>query len=101
MRDYEDALMNTNSRLIAIFAAMGFLISVLVFAYVEFVGVFEGTLYTGFVVLCPPSLLRIMLNEVMNDKFGFYAIWLLIGLLNSGLYAVIGAAYVGLREKSD
>jgi len=34
----------------------------------------------------------------MKDKGSFCAIWSLIGITNSGLYAVIGAAVVGLRK---
>jgi hypothetical protein len=36
----------------------------------------------------------------MKDNGSAYAIWALIGLLNSAFYAVVGAAVVGLRKKS-
>ena len=52
-----------------------------------------------FVVFCPPILLSIPFSEVMKDKSGAYVIWPLIGLLDSGLYAAVGAAVVGLRKK--
>jgi hypothetical protein len=53
-----------------------------------------------FVVFCPPILLAIPFSEVMKDKGSAYVIWALIGLLNSALYAVVGAAVAGLRKKS-
>jgi hypothetical protein len=37
----------------------------------------------------------------MKAKGGFYTIWSLIGLLNSGLYAVVGAVIVGLRKSQS
>jgi hypothetical protein len=37
----------------------------------------------------------------MKDRSAFYAICLLIGFLNSGHYAAIGAAIAGQLWKSD
>lgn len=53
-----------------------------------------------FVIFCPAILLSIPFSEVMKNKGGAYVIWTLIGLLNSGLYAVVGAMVVGLRKGS-
>ena len=75
------------------------LVSSLVFAYIQFLGFFDATLYTLFAAVCPPSLLCIPLSDVMKEKGSSYAIWLLIGLTNAGLYAVVGSAYVGLQNK--
>ena len=61
-------------------------------------GELDATLYAAFAILCPPSLLCIPFSEAMKDKGSFCAIWSLIGITNSGLYAVIGAAVVGLRK---
>jgi hypothetical protein len=91
--------MDTDSKLICRFAAIGLLVSALVLAYIQFFGFFDATLYTLFAAVCPPSLLCIPFSDVMKNKGGSYAVWLLIGLTNAGLYAVIGAAYVGLRNK--
>ena len=66
--------------------------------YLNHSGEFDASLYTAFAILCPPSLLCIPFGEAMKDKGSFYAIWSLIGITNSGLYAVIGAAVVGLRK---
>jgi hypothetical protein len=82
-------------------AALGLLIAAFFFIFVGILGVVDGTLYTAMVIFCPPSLLSIPFSEAMRDKSGFYAVCLLIGFLNSGLYAVIGAAIVGQLWKSD
>jgi len=37
----------------------------------------------------------------MKNKGGFYGVWSLIGLVNAGLYAVIGAGVARLLWKSD
>jgi hypothetical protein len=79
---------------------LGLAITALIVAYIDFSGVFDVPLYNAFVVLCPPSLLCIPYSEVMKDKSGFYFVWSFIGLVNSGLYAVIGAAVVGLWKGS-
>jgi hypothetical protein len=91
--------MDTDSKLIWRFAAIGLLVSSLVFAYIQFFGFFDATLYTLVAAVCPPSLLCIPFSDVMREKGSSYAIWLLIGLTNAGLYAVVGSAYVGLRNK--
>jgi hypothetical protein len=50
-------------------------------------------------ILCPPSWLMIPLIDVETGTGGFYVIWVVLALLNAGLYAVIGTAYVGIRRK--
>ena len=92
--------MDKEWRLITGFAVLGFVVAAFFFIFVGVLGIVDGTLYDAMVVLCPPSLLSIPLSEAMKDKSGFYAICSLIGFLNSGLYAVIGAAVVGLRTVS-
>jgi len=87
-------------RLITGFAVLGFVLAALIFLYMSLSGEFDAGLYTAFAILCPPPLLCLPFSEVMKDKGGFYAIWSLIGLLNSGLYAVIAAAVVGLLKGS-
>jgi hypothetical protein len=82
-------------------AAVGLLVAAFFFIFVGIMGVVDGTLFTAMLVLCPPSLLSIPFSEAMRDKSGFYAVCLLIGFLNSGLYALIGAAIAGQRWKSD
>jgi hypothetical protein len=54
-----------------------------------------------FMVLCPPVLLTFPLLDVEIGTGGFYVLWMVVALLNAGLYATIGGAYVGLRKKAD
>lgn len=87
--------MNKSSRLVLGFAALGLAVAALILLWLKYLGEFDATLYTAFAIVCPPALLCITFSEVMKDSVGFYAIWLLIGLTNSGIYAVIGAAIAG------
>jgi hypothetical protein len=43
------------------------------------------------VILCPPGLLTVPLFDIDAYTPGGAVLWLLIGLINSGWYAVIGA----------
>ncbi|HLZ50628.1 MAG TPA: hypothetical protein VKP61_07755 [Candidatus Acidoferrum sp.] len=90
--------MDKDWRLITGSAVFGFVVAALIFLYLNRSGEFDANLYTAFAVLCPPSLLCIPFSEAMKDRGGFYAVWSLIGITNSGLYAVVGAAVVGLRK---
>ena len=91
--------MDKEWRLITSLAVFGLVVAALILLYLNLVGEFDATLYTAFAILCPPSLLCIPFSEAMKDKGSFYVIWSLIGITNSGLYAVIGAAVVGLRKR--
>lgn len=93
--------MSKRWKLIAGCAALGLLIAALFFVLVGVLGIVDGSLYTAMVVLRPLSLLCIPLSEAMKDKSGLYVICSLIGFLNSGLYAVIGAGIAGLLWKSS
>lgn len=52
-----------------------------------------------FMILCPPSWLTIPLIDVETGTSGFYGMWVVLALLNAGLYAVVGSAYVRMRQK--
>jgi hypothetical protein len=93
--------MSDQWKLIGGFAAAGLLIAAFFFIFVGVLGVVDGTFYTAMLILCPPSLLSFPLSEAMKDRSGFYFVGLMIGLLNAGLYAVIGAAIAGQLRKSD
>jgi len=93
--------MSKPSRLILVFAALGLTITALIFSWLKFIGEFDATLYTAFAIVCPPALLCIPFSEVMKEKVGFYAIWLVIGLTNTGLYAIVGAVIAGQLWKPD
>ena len=49
--------MSKQSKLIVACAAVGLIVAVVVFMYVNFLGEFNGTLYAAFAILCPPSIL--------------------------------------------
>ena len=87
-------------KLIAVFAAVGLLIAVSIFLYISRANYFDETLFTPFVIFCPPSLLCFPFSEVMKHESGLYIIWSLIGFLNSGLYALVGATIAGLRKSN-
>ena len=93
--------MSKQWKLIAACAALGLLIAAFFVILVGILGSDDGTVYTAILVLCPPSLLAIPFSEAMREKSGFYVICLLIGFLNCGLYALIGAAIAGQLWKSD
>ncbi len=52
-----------------------------------------------FMIFCPPVLLTFPLLDVKIGTGGFYALWMAVALLNAGLYAVVGSAYVRMRKK--
>jgi hypothetical protein len=84
--------MHKQWRLIVRCALAGLAVAILVFAYLSFNGEFNSTLYSACAILCPPSLLCIPFSDAMKSKAGMVAVWLIIGLANTGLYAAIGAA---------
>ena len=90
--------MDKDWKLIIASAVCGLLVSAAIYVYLSLSGEFDAYIYTTFLVLCPPSLLCIPFSEAMKVKGVFYAVWSLIGVSNSGLYAVVGAAVVGLRK---
>jgi hypothetical protein len=91
--------MSKRRRVAAACGVLGLLIALFFFMFVGVLGVVDGTLYTAMVVLCPPSLLSIPFGELMKEKTNFYVVSLLIGLLNCGLYASVGAAMAPYFEK--
>jgi hypothetical protein len=92
--------MSKQRKLIGGCAALGFLVAAFFSVFVGVLGADDRTFLTGMVLLCPPSLLAIPFSEAMKGK-GVYVIYLLIAFLNSGLYAVIGAAIAGQLWKSE
>jgi hypothetical protein len=87
------------------FAATGFGIAV-IFVILQVVADYlppgaalSNLLFAICVILCPPSLLMIPLIDVETGTGGFYIIWVVLALLNAGLYAGVGTAYVGMRQK--
>lgn len=90
-------MVDKDRKVITGFAIFGLLVTGLIVYMVS-----SGSLDLDlFLIFCPPILLSYPFREVMTDKGSAYVIWSLIGLLNSGLYAVVGAAVVGLRKGSQ
>ena len=50
-------------------------------------------------LLCPGSLLFVTAIDIEPQTTGFAVMWVIVGLINCAVYAIIGAAYVGLRKK--
>jgi hypothetical protein len=95
--------MSKDWRIILRFAAVGFGIFVVWVVYQMLTdpspwSQLNNILSIIFMILCPPVLLTFPLIDVEIGDGGSYAIWTVVALLNAGLYAVIGAAYVGLRK---
>jgi hypothetical protein len=88
-----------------ILAAAGFLIAVIIWTYSKLADSspphFNLPLWATFTVLCPPSLLSAPLIDIEPASSGFTTMWLVIGLLNSALYAVIGMLVGKFRWKPD
>jgi hypothetical protein len=91
--------MSKQWRLIVVCAALGLAVAAMIFLYINLSGEFYAELYTGFAIFCSPSLLCLAFSDAIKHKDGLYAIWSLIGLLNSGLCAIIGAAIAGQLRK--
>ena len=88
------------------FAAIGFVITAVIWAYSELTDSssprpLNFPLWTAFVILCPPSLLSAPLIDVEPGSTGFTTLWLVIGFVNSVLYAVIGMVVGRFRWKPD
>ena len=85
-------------KLIASFASVGFLITVLIVLYTSLSTTFDEALFTPVLIFCPACLLTLPFGNLMASKNSSYMVWFLIVFLNSGLYALIGATIAGLRK---
>jgi CDP-diglyceride synthetase len=80
---------------------VGFLVAVVIWAYSELTDTsppprFNFPLWTAFVILCPPSLLTVPLIDVEPGTIQFAFTWFVVGILNAGLYWLIGKIVFGL-----
>jgi len=84
-------------------AVIGFAIAALIWTYSELTAhsspPFNFRLWAVFIVLCPPSLLTVPLIDVEPGSIDFAITWLVVGLLNSALYASIGILFGRFRWK--
>jgi hypothetical protein len=90
-------------------AALGMAIALVIAAYLALTvsttsppQPMSDRLFMTFVVLCPPSLLSIPIIDAEPGSGAFYALWLVIGLINAGLYGGVGGTvgYIGYLLKS-
>jgi hypothetical protein len=93
-------------RLTIALAVMGFVIAAVIWAYSELTDSsppkpFNSTLWTAFMILCPTSVLSIPLIDIEPGSVDFAIMWSVIGLLNSGLYAVVAMIIGRFRWKPD
>ena len=100
--------MDKDWRTILRFALLGFAISAIV-ALMEFLpdsGSSDYSLTAVMILLCPASLLAAPLfawffEAAERGTALFFVLWFFVGLANAVLYALVGAAYVGLRKKPE
>jgi hypothetical protein len=95
--------MSKDWRTILRFAGLGLAIAAIFFGFSEMdpaPGSFVAFVLGGAtLLLCPGSLLFVTAIDIEPQTTGFAVMWLIVGLINCAVYAIIGAAYVGLRKK--
>lgn len=89
-----------------VLAVLGFSVAVIIWGYAELTDSspphpFNLPLWTAFTVLCPTSLLAVPLIDVEPGSISFAVVWFVIGLLNSGIYWLVGAAIGRLKWKAE
>jgi len=92
-------------KLTIVLAIVGFSIAAFILAYAELTDSsppppVNVPLWIAFMILCPPALLSLPLIDIEPGSFAFVFLWLIIGLSNSAIYAVIGAGVSRLFRKS-
>jgi cell division protein FtsX len=95
--------LNTDWRIIMRFALIGFVLGVV--GSTTSLSSDTSAIAVTF-LLCPAALLCAPLFAWAFEAAefgtpGFYLLWALVALINAVLYALAGAAYVGLRKKPD
>jgi hypothetical protein len=99
--------MRKRGRLITGFAALGFAIAAIIYASIAFTPVSDPPSRTEIflgvisVVLCPSSLLSIPLFDIEPYTIPGVIVWFTIGLINSALYAAIGAVVARFVRNTD
>jgi len=94
-------------RLIIGFALLGLAITAAIYAVMSFIPYSETPsrteIFLGAVslILCPPGLLTVPLFDIEPYTIPGAVLWLIVGLMNSALYAAIGALIGRFRWKSE
>src|ERR1700680_1180102 len=83
------------------FGAIGLTITAALFAYLEYTNYspLNPALLCTSVFLCPSSLSSILFFDVEPHSSGIVVVWLIIGIINSALYAAIGPVIVRYLRK--
>lgn len=97
--------MSKDWRIILRFATLGLAVAAGIYAYFAFftarstdLDIVVGEMA---LVLCPPSILCFWFCGHDTARGPAAAMWFAIGPMNAALYALIGAAYVGLKKKPE
>jgi Na+/melibiose symporter-like transporter len=75
------------------FALLGFGITALLFVYRELTNYSDMNpiLILASIILCSASLLTLLLGDIEPHTDAAVFVWFIIGVINSGLYAIAGA----------
>jgi len=89
--------------MVLVWAVAGLLITCALAAYLTLTDFSPSPkpLLVLFIAVCPTSLLSIPFIDAEPGTSGFYFIWSIIALLNSALYAFIGAAVARRVRKNN
>ena len=77
-----------------VLAIAGFVVAGSICAYTQLTDAspqhVNAPLWAAFMLFCPAALLAIPLIDIEPGTPGFFVMWLIIAIMNSGLYAVTG-----------
>lgn len=95
--------MKKERRTILIIAFLGFLITAVLYAYLEHThyATLAPALRLVAVVLCPASLLLVLFIDADPGSGGIAILWFFIGLVNCAIYAALAAGFRRLRRRAD
>ena len=85
-------IVDRQKRFAVMLAVIGFVITAVLFAYIELTdyGPMNPVLLWISFLLCPASLLSVLLFDLSPHSVDMTIAWLIIGLFNAGLYAAVG-----------
>ena len=83
--------MKAKRRIVLGFALAGFGVAWLLFAHIEATNYVPMPHAWAAVVLCPASLILVVLFDLNPHSAEMTAAWVLIAVLNAGIYAIVGS----------